>query len=187
MPTGFRIVSLCGSAGALSAYVQILKAMPADSGMTFVILTHRRKNTPCWLVDILSRVTPMRVEEILDGSVFQPNRVYVIPAGKDLTIEGGAFCLVPASTVHGWPDAFDIYLESVATTTSRRAVTVILSGMAADGSASLEHLRDSGGLNYAQAGAGSPSMPESAIRTGMVDYVGSAEEIALSILGLSAA
>lgn len=187
MPAKFRIVSLCGSAGALPAYVQILKAMPADSGMTFVILTHRRADTPCWLVDILSRVTPMLVEEIFDGSVFQPNRVYVIPAGKDLTIAGGTFCLAPARTVNGWPDAFDIYLESVAIATVRRAVTVILSGMSGDGSAALEHLRKSGGLNYAQTGARSPTMPESAIGTGMVDYSGSPEEIALSILGLSAA
>jgi chemotaxis response regulator CheB len=155
--------------------------------MTFVILTHRRADTPCWLVDILSRVTPMLVEEIFDGSVFQPNRVYVIPAGKDLTIAGGTFCLAPARTVNGWPDAFDIYLESVAIATVRRAVTVILSGMSGDGSAALEHLRKSGGLNYAQTGARSPTMPESAIGTGMVDYSGSPEEIALSILGLSAA
>jgi two-component system CheB/CheR fusion protein len=187
MPAKFRIVSLCGSAGALPAYIQILEAMPADSGMTFVILTHRRAASPCWLVDILSRVTPMHVEEIFNGSIFQPNRVYVIPAGQDLTVAEGAFCLAPASSVNGWPDVFDIYLESVATTTCDRAVTVILSGMAADGSAALEHLRESGGLNYAQSGARAPSMPDSAIRTGMVDYTGSPEEIALSILGLLAA
>lgn len=184
MATDFRIVSLCGSAGALPAYIEILKAMPVDSGMAFVILTHRRMGTPCWLVDILSRVTGMRVGEIAEGCVFEPNHVYVIPAGEDLTIDGEAFCLVPATTVYGWPDSFDIYLDSVAKTTRRRAVTVILSGMSEDGSAALGDLRKSGGLNYAQTDAPSRDMPESAVRTGMVDYEGSPEEIAAAILGL---
>jgi two-component system CheB/CheR fusion protein len=140
--------------------------------------------TPCWLVDILSRVTCMQVGEIAEGCVFEPNHVYVIPAGEDLTIDGQAFCLVPASTVYGWPDSFDIYLDSVARTTRRRAVTVILSGMSEDGSAALKDLRKSGGLNYAQTDAPSRDMPESAVRTGMVDYEGSPEDIAAAILGL---
>ena len=184
MSTEFRIVSLCGSAGALPAYIEILKAMPVDSGMAFVVLTHRRMGMPCWLVDILSRVTRMQVGEIAEGCIFKPNQVYVIPAGEDLTTDGETFSLVPATTVSGWPDAFDIYLESVARTTHLRAVTVILSGMSEDGSAALKHLRKSGGLNYAQADAPSRGMPESAVRTGMVDYVGSPEEIAAVILGL---
>ena len=105
MSTEFRIVSLCGSAGALPAYIEILKAMPVDSGMAFVVLTHRRMGTPCWLVDILSRVTRMKVGEIAEGCIFKPNQVYVIPAGEDLTIDGETFSLVPAATVNGWPDA----------------------------------------------------------------------------------
>jgi chemotaxis response regulator CheB len=183
MSAKFKIVSLCGSAGALSAYIAFLKAMPVDSGMTFVVLTHRRIDTPCWLVEIFSRITTMPVEEIVDGSTFEPNRIYVIPAGQDLTIDGDAFRLVPARTVWGWPDGFDIYLESVARTTNRRALTVILSGLATDGSAFLRKLRQSGGLNYAQNDAPTPEMPNSAIQTGMIDYAGSSEQIAAVILG----
>jgi two-component system CheB/CheR fusion protein len=184
MSARFRIVTLCGSLGALPAYIEFLREIPADSGMAFVVLTHRRKDTPCWLVDILSRITPMLVEEIVNGTTFEPNRVYVMPAGQDLTIDGLRFCLVPATIARGWPNAFDIYLRSVAVTTYQRALTVILSGMAKDGSASLEGLRDSGGINYAQFGGVSPSMPKSAIETGMVDYIGTAMEIAKAILEL---
>lgn len=184
MSASFRIVSLCGSAGALPGYVQILKAMPTDSGMVFVILTHRREGNSSGLVRVLARATSMHVQEVRNGSLFQPNTVYVMPGGKDLTINRDAFQLVPITRMRGLPDGFDIYLESLATTTFRRAITVILSGMAADGSAALEHLRETGGTNYAQTGAEFSSMPDSAVRTGMVDYVGSPEEIAVSILAL---
>ena len=158
--------------------------MPTDSGMAFVILTHRREGNSSGLIQILSRATSMQVQEVRDGSLFQPNTVYVMPGGKDLTIARDAFRLDPMSTLRGLPDGFDIYLESVATTTFQRAITVILSGMAADGSAALEHLRETGGTNYAQTGAEFSSMPDSAVRTGMVDYVGSPEQIAVSILAL---
>lgn len=184
MPPDFRIVILCGSAGALSAYIEILRAVPADSGMAFVILTHHRIEAPCWLVQILTHETRMHVEEIVDGTVLRPNCVYIGPAGMDLTTDGEALWLEPASRLKGWPNTFDLFLDSVARNTLGRAVTVILSGLAQDGSAALGILKTNGGMNYAQANASSDSMPRSAIATGKVDYVGSPVEIIAAICKL---
>jgi two-component system CheB/CheR fusion protein len=158
--------------------------MPIDTGMTFVVLTHRRENAPSWLVEILSKATTMHVEEIVDGSIFEANSVHIVPGGQDLTIDGHAFCLAPARKKYGLPDIFDTYLRSVAATTYGRAVTVILSGLARDGAAFLGALRHAGGINYAQKDAFELSMPRSAIQTGMVDYVGSPQEIAEAVLEL---
>jgi two-component system CheB/CheR fusion protein len=173
----FPIVTLCGSAGALPAYVQILRSMPQNSGMGFVILTHRRAGRACDLVNILSAVTNMQVEEIGDGSALLANRVHVIPAGKDLTTDGTVFRLAPMSTVFGWPDGFDIFLRSLAQSTHRRAVTIILSGMSADGSAALGTLRRQGCVAFAQTDATMNSMPKHAVATGNVDYFCSAADI----------
>jgi two-component system CheB/CheR fusion protein len=153
--------------------------------MVFVILSHHRAGSYCWLVPILSRVTQMHVEDIRDGFAFEANHVYVLPAGLDVTTDGSAFHPAPATKLRGWPDAFDIFLRSVARTTRFRAITVILSGLAEDGSAAMNELQRGGGVNYAQANAPYASIPRSAIRTGCVDYVGSASEIAAAILHLS--
>jgi len=152
--------------------------------MVFVVLTHRRLGRSSWLLQILSRATRMHVEEIVDGTVFRPNCVYIVPAGTDLTLNGNAFKLMPTAKVKGWPDAFDIFLRSLAHCTRNRAVTVILSGMACDGSAALGELRKSGGINFAQTGAAYPSMPDSAFDTGNIDSVGSSLELGrmLSVL-----
>jgi two-component system, chemotaxis family, CheB/CheR fusion protein len=174
----FPIVALCGSMGALRAYVRIFRDMPRDTGMAFVVLTHRRKDRPCQLAKILSQVTQMPVQQIENGWVLKPNCVYIIPPGTDLTTDGTAFWLAPMSTVYGWPDGFDIFLKSLARSTKDRALTVILSGMAADGSAALAALRDSGGICFAQNDAEYSGMPSSAIATGKVDHIGSAAEIA---------
>ena len=145
--------------------------------MVFIVLSHRRLKRFNYLPQILSRATRMPVEEIVDGTVFQPNCVYILPAGTDLTTDGSAFKLAPTAKVLGWPDAFDIFLRSLANCTRNRAVTVILSGMASDGSAALGELRKSGGINFAQTGAPYPSMPDSAFETGNIDSVGSSMEL----------
>lgn len=181
MAADFRIVSLCGSAGALSPYIEFLRHIPRRSGMAFVVLTHRRLGNSCRLVEILTRVTDMRVEEIKSGTVLCPNCVYVIPAGKDLTTDGSVFCLAPASVRYGRCNTFDLFLFSVARKTLKRAITIILSGHAQDGSAALAELRMSGGTNYAQSNAEYSSMPRSAIRTGNIDFSGTPAEIAAAI------
>jgi two-component system CheB/CheR fusion protein len=185
MAAVFPIVSLCGSAGALSSYIEFLRIMPPNSGMAFVILTHRRLGNPCWLVQILPRVTQMPVEEIEDGTVLHPDCVYVIPAGYDLTLDGEAFSLAPASVSHGWPNTFDLFLSSVARWTLKRSITVILSGESNDGSAALAELTATGGTNYAQADARFSGMSDSAIRTGKVDFVGSPAEIGAAISAIA--
>jgi chemotaxis response regulator CheB len=37
----FRVVCLGGSAGALQAYMDILRGLPTDTGMAFVVAPHR--------------------------------------------------------------------------------------------------------------------------------------------------
>lgn len=176
--------SLWGSAGALDAFVEIVRAAPIDSGMGFVILTHRRVGSGSKLVEILSRVTAMSVQEIEDGTVLKQNCVYVAPAGMDVTTDGEAFQIVRSSKPYGWPNTFDVYLRSVAVNTRDRAITVILSGMAADGSASLGELKKSGGINYAQTDATTEGMLRNAIATGNVDCQGTLAQIIDSILSL---
>lgn len=184
-PAQFRIVTLCGSSGALTAYVEILHSMAVDTGMAFVVLTHRRDSKRGrYLIEILSRATPMHVEEILDGTIIQPNRVYTNPPGQEVTTDGDTFWLDPLTRMRGLPNTFDIFLASVAQNTRDRAITVILSGLAQDGSDALESLQNSGGCNYAQRNAECASMPDSAISTGFVDCVGTPAEIVAAILKL---
>jgi two-component system CheB/CheR fusion protein len=152
--------------------------------MAFVVLTHRRAGSTSLLVEVLSSATKMRVQQIKNHSILLPNRVYVVPARKDLTTNGFVFRLVPMSNLYGWFDGFDIFLTSLAKNTKNRSVTIILSGSASDGSAALGDLRDHGGLAFAQSDATVSSMPASAVATGNVDYFCSAADIATLVSAL---
>ena len=53
----FRVVCLGGSAGGLEAYMDILRNLPADTGMGFVIAPHRALKYAHLLPQLLTKVT----------------------------------------------------------------------------------------------------------------------------------
>ncbi len=59
----FPIVGVGASAGGLEAFTQLLKALPADTGMAFVLIPHLAPSHASSLTEILSRATMMPVIE----------------------------------------------------------------------------------------------------------------------------
>ena len=88
----FPIVCVGGSAGGLDAYIRLLKNMPADMGVALVIVNHITL-LPTQLHEVLPRFTPMPVELITENLVIEPNHVYIIPANRDLHVDGEVFQL----------------------------------------------------------------------------------------------
>jgi two-component system, chemotaxis family, CheB/CheR fusion protein len=79
-----RIVCLGGSARALQAYSEILRGVPDDLGMAFVIIAHRGAENADLLPELLSRATKMRVVELQHGMRLKPNTVFLAPPKKDV-------------------------------------------------------------------------------------------------------
>ncbi|MDI1320877.1 MAG: chemotaxis protein CheB [bacterium] len=180
----FRVVCLGGSEGGLQAYMDILRSMPADTGMAFVVAAHRAPENPQWLPLLLNEVTQMPVVEVKEGMRLEPNRVYLMPPRMDLTTTGNEFHLRTTAAPPGWPKTINLFLFSLAEAIGRRAVAVILSGLDGDGSAALKNIKAAGGLTFAQSDATCQSMPREAVETGHIDYLLTATEIAkaLSVL-----
>ena len=178
----FPIVCVGGSAGGLDAYIQLLKSLPADMGVTIVIVNHITK-MPTQLHQILPRFTAMPVELITEKLVIEPDHVFIIPSNRDLHVEAGEFRLKPLSKPRGWPDVITVFLRSLARNWDGPLIAVIVSGYDGDGAAALREIKDVGGITIAQKldTASQPDMPESAIDTGCVDFVLSPEDIAHEI------
>ncbi len=86
---GFPVVGIGASAGGLEALEQLLGNMPVDSGMAFVVVTHQHPGHTSLLPELLSRETKMVVSEATDGTILQPNHVYVGTPGGHLAIFNG--------------------------------------------------------------------------------------------------
>lgn len=184
----FPIVCVGGSAGGLDAYIRLLKQLPADMGVAIVIVNHITI-MPTQLHLVLPRFTAMPVELITENLVIEPNHVFIIPANRDLHVEGGEFHLKPISKPLGWPDVITVFLRSLTRYWDGKLIAVIVSGYDGDGAAALCGIQEVGGITIAQklVTASQPDMPESAIDTGCIDFVLSPEDIAKEIMRIARA
>src|SRR4028118_1261610 len=85
----FPVVGIAASAGGLEAFLQLLKNLPADTGMAFVLIQHLAPDRHSLLSEILGRSTEMPVKEAQDGMAVEPNHVYVIAPNTKLVLLAG--------------------------------------------------------------------------------------------------
>ena len=182
----FPIVCVGGSAGGLDAYIRLLQNLPADMGVAIVIVNHITM-MPTQLHEVLPRFTTMPVDLITEDLLIKPNRVFIIPANRDLHVDGDVFKLKPISKPRGWPDVITVFLRSLTQFWDGKLIAVIVSGYDGDGSAALRGIKEVGGITIAQkpATAIQPDMPESAIDSGCIDFVLSPEDIAQEIIRIA--
>ena len=177
----FAVVGVGASAGGLEAFTRMLRALPMDTGMAFVLVQHLSPDRPSLLSDILSRATAMPVTEVKDQTAAAPNRVYVIPSDRDVAIVGGNLQLVPRDKERPH-HPIDRFFRSLADDQGHRAIGVILSGNATDGTLGLREIKAAGGITFAQDdSAPFHGMPTSAVAAGCVDLVLAPDAIAEEI------
>src|SRR5678809_1333232 len=96
----FRVVGIGASAGGLKAFGQMIKAIPVDSGMAFILVQHLDPNHESILAELLQKITLIPIVEITDNVHVEPNHIYVIPSNKFLAATDGILKLTerPATT-----------------------------------------------------------------------------------------
>jgi len=180
------VVGIGGSAGALDAYKGLLNAMPADTGMAFVIISHMNPNAQSQLAKILQRHTKMFVTVAAEAMVIVADHVYVIPPDSDLTMDDYSFKVI--SPRIGRNKQVDIFFISLANEMGKRAVGIILSGYDGDGTVGCKHIKANGGITFTQdLSAEIDSMPLHAQAAGCVDFVLPVNKIPAKLKSLAAA
>ncbi|MBC7653319.1 MAG: chemotaxis protein CheB [Oligoflexus sp.] len=180
------IVGIGGSAGALNAYKDLLDAMPPDTGMAFVIISHMNPTAHSQLALILQRHTIMSVIAAADAMVILKNHVYVIPPDADLTMDNYRFKVIcPRSGGH---KQIDLFFISLAKAMGELAVGIVLSGYDGDGTLGCKHIKANGGKTFAQDSSAEVNhMPLNAQAAGCIDFVLPLNKIPEKIKSLAAA
>jgi two-component system CheB/CheR fusion protein len=179
------VVGLGASAGGLEALERLLKHLPPTTGMAYVLVQHLDPRHGSALPELLARATRMPVHLVTNGMSVEPDHVYVIPPNTTMRLEGGLLHLERrAEFGHHMP--IDFFFRSLAASRGSRAVAVILSGTASDGTLGLKTIKSEGGIAFAQdATARYDGMPRNAIAAGCVDFVLPPEGIAKELVRLS--
>ena len=176
----FPIVALGASAGGLDAFTSFLRALPTNTGMGFILIQHMDPTHESVLASLLQRSTRMPISEVTDNTVVEPNHVYIAPPNSLMTITGGVVSLTGRGLRSYKDYPIDRFFVSLAEDRKNRAIGVVLSGTASDGTRGLLAIKAEGGITFAQDtdSAQFPSMPASAVASGCVDFTLPPDKIA---------
>ncbi|HEV7508425.1 MAG TPA: chemotaxis protein CheB [Thermoanaerobaculia bacterium] len=186
-PKSFPIVGIGASAGGLEAFRQLLQNLPADTGAAFVLVQHLDPKHESILPALLARATAMPVGEVRDRVNIEPDHVYVIPSNMDLAITDGHLKLLPRAVAPERHMPIDLFFRTLAEVRAGKAIGVVLSGTASDGTLGLKAIKAAGGMCLAQdpESAAFDGMPRSAIASGCVDAILPPDGLALEIAKLT--
>lgn len=153
--------------------------MPPDTGMAFVVVQHLDPTHKGMLVELLQRYSEMPVVQIEDDMKVQANHIYTIPPNKDISILHGVLQILDPVTPRGMRLPIDFFLKHLAQDQGEKAIAIILSGMGTDGSHGLRVIKEKLGMVMVQEpeSAKFDGMPNSALATGLNDYVASAAQL----------
>lgn len=186
----FELIAMAASAGGLGALGSVLSALPPDFPVSIVVVQHLDPRHASLMAGILTRRTPLSVQEARDGDRLSSGTVFVAPPDRHLLVNrDGSLSLTQTELVHFVRPSADLLFESVAASYRDRAIAVVLTGTGSDGSMGVQAVKKMGGTVIAQDESSSEffGMPGAAIQTGSVDFVLPLNEIphALATLVLS--
>ena len=185
----FPVVGIGASAGGLDAFKQLIRTIPEDSGMAFILVQHLDPMHESILSELLQRVTKIPVLEILDNIRVAPNHIYIIPSNKMLIANDGVLRLSPRGSKSKPHLPIDHFFTSLADIHGSHAIGIVLSGTGVDGTAGLTAIKDRGGITIAQEIATSayPGMPQNAIDAGAATIILPPGKIVDKLLEMTAA
>ena len=166
------VVGIGASAGGLEAFTGLLSHLPDDTGLAFVLIQHLDPAHESHLAELLSKASKMPVSEVKGETRVEANHIYVIAPRCNLDISDGVLHAPPRPD-SGRNMPIDSFLRALAADRGSKALGVVLSGTASDGTLGLQAIKAAGGITFAQEKrtAKFDGMPGSAIAAGVVDFV----------------
>jgi len=172
LPDQIPVCAIGASAGGVGALKRLFESLEADSGLAFVVILHLDPTQESQLTEILSSCTRMGVQEVHGAVPLRPDQVYVIPPDCELVIRRDDIEARPFSEPRGQRAPIDIFFRSLAAGRGD-GIAVIMSGAGSDGTVGVRAVKEAGGVVFVQdpSDAEFPSMPHSAVATGVADFV----------------
>jgi chemotaxis protein methyltransferase CheR/two-component system CheB/CheR fusion protein len=168
------VAGVGASAGGLEAMLSMFSQMHPCGRISFVVAQHMAKDGHDELVTLLlGRESLLPVVLAEHGARLMPDRIYVIPSGKDGRVEGDTIRLSPPAIEHVSTPSVNALFSSIAESQGNRAIGIILSGTGSDGLNGCRSIRSNGGLTLAQDPdeAKFNGMPQAAIEGKVIDRV----------------
>jgi two-component system CheB/CheR fusion protein len=178
------VVAVAASAGGLEAFRALLSHLPTEAGFALVLIQHLDPRHKSLLTELLGRDCRLPIHEITDGMTLQPDHVYTIPPNEQLTLLHNNLHFLPRINVSKRCNPADLFFQSLAEDRGAKAIGVVMSGSASDGTLGCRAIKEAGGITFAQdsESAEYDGMPSSAVAAGCIDFVLSPKEIVTELI-----
>ncbi|OKL41340.1 chemotaxis protein CheB [Pontibacter flavimaris] len=184
--TSETVIVIGASTGGTQAVEHIVRQLSPDLEATVLVALHLPQSFTRTYAERLQAQTPLKVVEGRRGLKLKPGKVIVAPGGRNMvvqTVMGNRANLMIAfsdekTSLFDQP-SIDLLMQSVARSSVRQVVGVILTGMGKDGTAGAAHIKACGGIVVAQDEETSTifGMAKSAIESGYINEVLPLQEI----------
>ena len=180
------IAGIGASAGGVQALQTLFNTLPHDTGVAFVVVMHLDPDVQSRLAEILATRTRMRVTQVEAPAKLEADHVYIIPPNRSLRIKDAHVSAEPFVEPRGRRTPIDAFFRSLAAQHSD-GFAIILTGAGSDGAHGVKAVKEAGGIVLVQdpKDAEYPSMPRSAIATGVADFVLPVADIAQQLSELA--
>lgn len=185
---GSQIVALASSTGGPKALQAVIPKLPANLKVPMVVVQHMPAGFTASLAERLNSLSEVTVKEAAEGDVLTPGTVYVAMGGKHLNVLN----MAGRYTIHysdepareGVKPCANYMYESLMDSKFDRIVCVVMTGMGADGTEGIQHLKEKKKIHVIVQEASTCAvygMPKSAVNAGLADQVVPLEQIAQEI------
>jgi len=183
-----KVLVIGSSTGGPQALVKVLGTLNgAIENIPCFITQHMPPTFTAMLAQNLSRSTGVPCQEAAEGDIPKPGHIYIAPGGKHLLVKrngAGHVCrLDDGPPVNFTKPCVDVMLDSVIESFGANILSVILTGMGADGAKGSERIRAAGGNVIAQDEASSVvwGMPGATAQSGACSALLPIEKIGAEI------
>ncbi|GAB4356640.1 MAG: chemotaxis response regulator protein-glutamate methylesterase [Gammaproteobacteria bacterium] len=186
---GVRLVAIGASTGGPVALQQVLSALPASFPVPIVLIQHMPANFTRAFAERLDQQCEISVKEAEDGDELRPGLALLAPGGKQMLLErSGTRARVmiqeskPGMTYKPY---VDITFGSAARAFGNGVLSIVLTGMGADGREGARLLKQGGSHVWAQDEQSCViyGMPGAVVQSNLADRVLPLKEIGEALVG----
>ncbi|MFK3776151.1 chemotaxis response regulator protein-glutamate methylesterase [Pseudomonas sp. NPDC089406] len=176
----YKLVAIGTSTGGPVALQRVLTQLPAGFPAPIVLIQHMPAAFTKAFAERLDKLCKISVKEAEDGDVLRPGLALLAPGGKQMMVDGrGTVKILPGDERLNYKPCVDITFGSAAKSYGDKVLSVVLTGMGADGREGARLLKQGGSTVWAQDEASCViyGMPMAIVKANLADAVYSLDDI----------
>ncbi|MCP3751060.1 chemotaxis response regulator protein-glutamate methylesterase [Pseudomonas sp. SBB6] len=176
----YKLVAIGTSTGGPVALQRVLTQLPANFPAPIVLIQHMPAAFTKAFAERLDKLCKISVKEAEDGDILRPGLALLAPGGKQMMVDGrGTVKILPGDERLNYKPCVDITFGSAAKSYGDKVLSVVLTGMGADGREGARLLKQGGSTVWAQDEASCViyGMPMAIVKANLADAVYSLDEI----------